>query len=92
MVLVEVARQPNKAAQNPSMLKLSSVIEVRSMPPTIGIKDAQIRQSKYFLQISHCKNTVYMHRNIQVKKVKDLKIGKDKSQVYSWEANLWLPA
>lgn len=58
MVFVEVARQPNKAAQKPNMLKLSSVTEVRRIPPTIGIKDAQICQSKYFFQISHCKITV----------------------------------
>lgn len=55
---MEVAKQPNKAAQNPNMLKLSSVTEVRRIPPTMGIKEAQIRQSKYFLQISHCKITV----------------------------------
>lgn len=58
IVFVEVAKQPNKAAQNPNMLKLSSVTEVRRIPPTMGIKEAQIRQSKYFLQISHCKKTV----------------------------------
>lgn len=58
MVFVEVAKQPNKAAQNPSMLKLISVTEVRRIPPTMGIKDAHILQSKYFLHTSHCKTTV----------------------------------
>lgn len=58
MVFVEVARQPNKAAQNPNMLKLSSVTDVRRMPPTMGTKDAQILQSKYFRQTNHCKITV----------------------------------
>ena len=58
IVFVEVARQPNKAAQNPNILKLSSVTDVRRIPPTMGIKEAQIRQSKYFLQTSHCKTTV----------------------------------
>lgn len=57
MVLVEVAKHPNKAAQNPNMLKLSSVTEVRRIPPTIGTRDAQIRQSKYFLHTSHCNTT-----------------------------------
>lgn len=55
---MEVARQPNKAAQNPNILKLSSVTDVRRIPPTMGTKEAQIRQSKYFLQTSHCKTTV----------------------------------
>jgi len=58
IVFVEVAKHPNKAAQNPNILKLSSVTDVRSIPPTIGIKEAQIRQSKCFLQTSHCKTTV----------------------------------
>lgn len=58
IVFVEVARQPNKAAQNPNILKLSSVTDVRRIPPTMGTKEAQIRQSKYFLQTSHCKTTV----------------------------------
>lgn len=63
MVFVEVARQPNKAAQNPNILKLSSVTEVRRIPPTIGINEHQIRQSKYFLQTSHCKTTVQTLRD-----------------------------
>lgn len=58
IVFVEVARQPNKAAQNPNILKLSSVTDVRRIPPTIGTNEAHILQSKYFLQISHCKTTV----------------------------------
>lgn len=58
IVFVEVARQPNKAAQNPNTLKLSSVTEVKTIPPTIGINEAHILQSKYFFQISHCKTTV----------------------------------
>lgn len=58
MVFVEVARQPNKAAQNPNILKLSSVTDVRRIPPTMGTKEAQIRHSKYFLQTIHCKTTV----------------------------------
>lgn len=58
IVFVEVARQPNKAAQNPKVLKLSSVIEVRRIPPTMGIKEVQILHSKLFLQTSHCKITV----------------------------------
>lgn len=57
-----MAKHPNKAAKNPNMLKLSSVTEVRSIPPTIGTKDAQILQSKYFLQTNHCKTTVPIHR------------------------------
>lgn len=59
MVFVEVARQPNKAAKNPKALKLSSVTEVRTIPPTIGTNEVQILQSKYLLQTSHCKTTVY---------------------------------
>jgi hypothetical protein len=58
MVFVEVAKHPNRAAQNPNMLKLSSVTDVRRIPPTIGTRDAQIRQSKYFLHTSHCNTTV----------------------------------
>lgn len=61
IVFVEVARQPNKAAQNPNILKLSSVTDVRRIPPTMGTKEAQIRQSKYFLQTSHCKTTDQIH-------------------------------
>lgn len=57
MVLVEVAKHPNKAAQKPNTLKLSSVIEVRRIPPTMGTNDAQIRQSKYFLHTNHCNTT-----------------------------------
>ena len=57
MVLVEVAKHPNRAAQNPNMLKLSSVTEVRRIPPTMGTRDAQIRHSKYFLHTSHCNTT-----------------------------------
>lgn len=58
IVFVDVAKQPNKAAQNPNTLKLSSVTEVRRMPPTMGTKDAQMRQSKYFFHTSHCRMTV----------------------------------
>lgn len=57
MVLVEVAKHPNKAAQKPNTLKLSSVIEVRRIPPTMGTNEAQIRQSKYFLHTNHCNTT-----------------------------------
>lgn len=64
IVFVEVAKQPNKAAQNPNMLKLSSVTDVRRIPPTIGTREAQIRQSKYFLHTSHCKTTVYVHQRL----------------------------
>jgi len=53
MVFVDVARQPTMAAQKPNMLKLSSVMEVSRIPPTIGIKEAQMRHSKYFLQTNH---------------------------------------
>jgi len=66
MVFVEVAKHPNKAAQNPNTLKLSSVIEVRRIPPTIGTNDAQIRQSKYFLHTNHCNTTTLkkpLHKN-----------------------------
>lgn len=64
MVFVDVATQPNKAAQNPSMLKLSSVIEETRIPPTMGTREAQIRQSKYFFQISHCNMTVQKPRKM----------------------------
>ena len=63
IVFVDVAKQPNKAAQNPNALKLSSVTDVRRIPPTMGIREAQIRQSKYFLQTSHCKTTAEVHQN-----------------------------
>ena len=53
IVFVEVARQPTIAAQKPKMLKLSSVIEVRSIPPTIGTSDAHMRHSKCLLQTNH---------------------------------------
>jgi len=53
MVFVDVARQPTMAAQKPNVLKLSSVTEVRRMPPTIGTKEAQMRHSKYFLHTNH---------------------------------------
>lgn len=62
MVFVEVAKHPIKAAQNPNILKLSSVTDVRRIPPTIGTKEAQIRQSKYFLQTNHCKTTIPIHQ------------------------------
>jgi hypothetical protein len=62
MVFVEVAKHPNKAAQNPNILKLSSVIDVRRIPPTMGMREAQMRQSKYFLHTSHCKTTVQVHQ------------------------------
>jgi hypothetical protein len=50
MVFVDVARQPTMAAQKPNMLKLSSVIEVRSIPPTIGTSEAHMRTN-------HCRIT-----------------------------------
>jgi hypothetical protein len=53
MVFVDVARQPTMAAQKPNVLKLSSVTEVRRMPPTIGTKEAQMPHSKYFLHTNH---------------------------------------
>jgi hypothetical protein len=46
------------AAQKPDILKLSSVTEVRRIPPTIGTKEAHMRHSKYFLQTNHCRITV----------------------------------
>ena len=63
IVFVDVAKQPSKAAQNPNALKLSSVTDVRRIPPTMGIREAQIRQSKYFLQTSHCKTTAEFHQD-----------------------------
>lgn len=57
MVFVDVARQPTMAAQKPKMLKLSSVTEVRSIPPTIGTSEAHMRHSKCLLQTSHCRIT-----------------------------------
>lgn len=63
MVFVDVAKQPNNAAQKPNILKLSSVIDVRRIPPTMGTREAQIRQSKYFLQTSHCNTTVQVHKD-----------------------------
>ena len=59
MVFVDVARQPIMAAQKPNILKLSSVTDVKRIPPTIGIKEAHMRHSKYFLQTNHCRITVY---------------------------------
>lgn len=59
---MEVARHPNNAAQNPNILKLSSVTDVSIIPPTMGTKEAHIRQSKYFLHTSHCKTTIQIHR------------------------------
>ena len=59
MVFVDVARQPIMAAQKPKMLKLSSVTEVRSMPPTIGTREAHMRHSKCLLQTSHCRITAW---------------------------------
>jgi len=66
IVFVDVAKQPNKAAQNPYILKLSSVIDVRRIPPTIGIREVQIRQSKYFLHTSHCKATTQQVHQAQM--------------------------
>jgi hypothetical protein len=63
IVFVDVAKQPNKAAQNPNILKLISVTDVRRIPPTMGIREAQIRQSKCFLHTSHCKTTVQVHQD-----------------------------
>jgi len=63
IVFVEVARQPNNAAQNPNILKLSSVTDVRRIPPTMGTREAQIRQSKYFLHTSHCKTTAPVYQD-----------------------------
>jgi hypothetical protein len=63
MVLVDVARQPTIAAQKPNMLKLSSVIDVNMIPPTIGTREAHMRHSKYFLQTNHCRITVLQWKN-----------------------------
>jgi hypothetical protein len=75
MVLVEVARQPKSAAQKPNILKLSSVTDVSSIPPTIGTKEAQMRHSKYFLHTNHCKITV-------VAGVKDLMVCINDTGIY----------
>jgi hypothetical protein len=80
-----VAKHPNKAAQNPNILKLSSVTDVRRIPPTIGTKEAQIRQSKYFLQTSHCKTTVRpskIRQNYCMTTNKILRIRKHKKIAY----------
>jgi hypothetical protein len=66
MVFVEVARQPKSAAQKPNTLKLSSVTEVSSIPPTIGTKEAQMRHSKYFLHTNHCKITARKAKKISI--------------------------
>uniref|UniRef100_A0A0A9GZ82 Uncharacterized protein n=1 Tax=Arundo donax TaxID=35708 RepID=A0A0A9GZ82_ARUDO len=58
MVFVDVAKHPTMAAQKPNMLKLSSVMEVSRIPPTIGTKEAQMRHSKYFFHTNHCRITV----------------------------------
>lgn len=72
MVLVEVAKHPNKAAQKPNTLKLSSVIEVRRIPPTMGTNEAQIRQSKYFLHTNHCNTTALTQKKRSEQSIKDL--------------------
>lgn len=48
------------------MLKLSTVTEVRRIPPTMGTRDAQIRQSKYFLHTSHCNKTAQTYPPHQI--------------------------
>jgi hypothetical protein len=57
MVFVDVARQPTMAAQKPKTLKLSSVIEVSNIPPTIGTSEAHMRHSNCLLQTNHCRIT-----------------------------------
>jgi hypothetical protein len=57
IVLVEVTKHPMKAARNPKMLKLVSVIDVSMMPPTTGTSESHTRRSKFLLQINHCKTT-----------------------------------
>lgn len=57
MVFVEVTTQPKKAAKKPAILKLSSVTEVSTIPPTMGISESQTRRSNDFFHTSHCNAT-----------------------------------
>ncbi len=61
MVFVEVTMQPRNAAKNPARLKLSSVKEVSTMPPTTGSSDSHTRWSKVLPHTSHCNTTVATH-------------------------------
>lgn len=95
MVFVDVARQPTMAAQKPKMLKLSSVTEVRSIPPTIGTSEAHMRHSKCLLQTSHCRITEPSRRWwwwYDSKQARYTKWGYIKIYLWLQEWKIWLSA